>query len=257
MVLLTALLRVMVQPSTTPRSTRLGSRASGGQGSLLKASSSRSAPARSVKSHKGSRASDAHRPGKRYRGTDTEQVPSVRTPATAARSAVVSQASKRVKRAPHKAPATGPRTRAPRRETAKVLLVKPEPLGLPKLPLFLPKAPKDPEPPKPTLWWTCDFPGCGFQVFKKPDVQGHSHYRKVHLQGARELESRHFRISQQMEGYDKGWEITFQSLQKKGWWALSTGRLRTLGGKAVTKGIPTGGRCTSAPSVTAWFPDVK
>ena len=178
-----------------------GSRASGGQGSLLKANSSRSAPARSVKSQKSSRAPDAPRSGKRHRGTDFEQASSVCTPATAARSGVVSQVSKHVKRS-HHAPTTAPSTKAPSREAAKVLTVKPEPLGLPKLPLFLAKAPKDPEKPKPTLWWTCDFPGCGFQVFKKPDVQGHSHYRKVHLQqvhgvthppslrGARELETR-------------------------------------------------------------------
>ena len=124
---------------------------------------------------------------------------------------------------------SSPAQRAPKRRPPSgpsiVVRDKPPPKGLPKLPA-VPARPQT----EPILWWTCSVPGCGYKVYKKPNLAGHSEYRKTHLQkvhgiasppslrGGNDLATKHDRINKQMNSYDRRWELCFQAVVEKGWW---------------------------------------
>ena len=134
----------------------------------------------------------------------------------------------------------------------RVVAAKPKTLGIPNLPVI-----EAPIPQGPVVWWTCNIPGCGFQVFQKPGVQGHSHYRKVHLRdvhgiskapslrGSNDLSTKHRRISNQMAAYDVRWDRWFQELVKVGWWE---------GAHTFTKANPDAWREYKKGKDSAWRP---
>ena len=111
--------------------------------------------------------------------------------------------------------------------------------------------------PAPSFGGRVKSPGCNFQVFQKPGLQGHSDRRRVHLRdahgiskppslrGARELASRHNRLSKQIDSCDIGWACCFANLQSKGWWP---------GAHSIAEAKPSAWREYKSKENTYWRP---
>ena len=202
-----------VPPCTPGRSSKASSR----KGSQPKANSSRSHVQGSGK-------------------LSSARTASLKAPSSVERSVQVSCAKRPKLQSSNGCHGNAKAPRAAPSKPGRIVTSKPEPVGLPKLPLH--PVQDNLDPPCPKLWWTCEVPGCNFQVFQKPGLQGHSDRRRVHLRDAHG-------ISKQIDSCDIGWARCFANLQSKGWWP---------GAHSIAEAKPSAWREYKSKENTYWRP---